>query len=171
MIRVLRKVFSKQFCFIRCRRQHLSGLLNRGDIADLLKFDENTVSTSPKVPRAKFLGSYGLCFISICKFGSFKILFATNTITCLNFPLDSENFIFLVQTEWFLWTMTVAQAAENHRDEWRLTSYLQWGIHTSIISWTHSQNTLAAPEALSLKISSYGNFSNDHEVRPNIAQE
>ena len=32
-IRVLRKVFGKQFCIIRCRRQHLS--LNRAGIADL----------------------------------------------------------------------------------------------------------------------------------------
>ena len=31
-IRVLRKVFSKQFCFIRC---NTSGPLNRGGIADL----------------------------------------------------------------------------------------------------------------------------------------
>ena len=32
--RVLRKVFSKQFCFMRCRRQY-PGPLNRGGIADL----------------------------------------------------------------------------------------------------------------------------------------
>ena len=38
MIRVLRKLFSKQFCFIRFRRQpedNTSGPLNRRDIADL----------------------------------------------------------------------------------------------------------------------------------------
>ena len=41
---------------------------------------ENTISNSPKVTRAKFLGSNGLfCFISICKFGSFKKPFATIT--------------------------------------------------------------------------------------------
>ena len=39
---------------------------------------ENTISNSPKVTRAKFLGSNGLfCFISICKFGSFKNPFTT----------------------------------------------------------------------------------------------
>ena len=40
---------------------------------------ENTIVNSSKVPRAKFLGSDGLCFISICKFGSFKKPFATIT--------------------------------------------------------------------------------------------
>ena len=46
-------------------------------------FVENTISNLPEVTRAKFLGSNGLfCFISICKFGSFKNPFAT--ITCLS---------------------------------------------------------------------------------------
>ena len=36
-------------------------------------FVENTISNSPKVPRAKFLESDALfCFSSICKFGIFK---------------------------------------------------------------------------------------------------
>ena len=40
-------------------------------------FVENTISNSPKVPRAKFLGSDELfCFSNICKFGSFKNPFA-----------------------------------------------------------------------------------------------
>ena len=69
--RVLRKVFSKQFWFIRCRRQHLWAIeqvrYNR------FTFVENTISNSPKVPRAKFLESDALfCFSSICKFGIFK---------------------------------------------------------------------------------------------------
>ena len=43
-------------------------------------FVENTFDNSLKVPRAKFQGSDGLFyFISICKFGSFKNLFATIT--------------------------------------------------------------------------------------------
>ena len=55
-----------------------SGLLNRGDLRFI--FVENTISNSPKVMRAKFLGSNRLfCFISICKFGSFKNPFATIT--------------------------------------------------------------------------------------------
>ena len=41
---------------------------------------ENTVSNSPRVPRAKFLGIDGFFgVISICKFGSFKDPFATDT--------------------------------------------------------------------------------------------
>ena len=74
----------------------------------------------------------------------------------LNFILDSEDlFCWYKQKKWFLWSMAAAQAAENHGDEWSLTWNLQWGIYTSIPSWTHSQNSLAA-EALSLKISSHG---------------
>ena len=43
-------------------------------------FIENAISNSPKVPRAKFLGSDGLfCFVSISKFCSFKNPFATIT--------------------------------------------------------------------------------------------
>ena len=39
-------------------------------------FVENTIGNLPKVPRANFLGSDELfCFISICKFGSFKNAF------------------------------------------------------------------------------------------------
>ena len=52
--------------------------------------------------------------------------------------------------------MAAAQAAENHGDEWGLTWYFLWGIYTSIPTWNHSQNSLAAAEALSLKISSHG---------------
>ena len=53
------------------------GLLNRGGIVDL-PFD-NTNSNSPKVLKAKYLGSDVLfCFISICNFGNFNPS-ATNT--------------------------------------------------------------------------------------------
>ena len=54
---------------------------------------------SPKVPRAKFLGSNGLfCFISICKLGSFKNPFAT--ITSLSeLYLRIRRFFSLVQTK------------------------------------------------------------------------
>ena len=45
-----------------------------------LTFVENTISNSTKVPKAKFMGSDGLlCFISLCKFGSFKNPFVTIT--------------------------------------------------------------------------------------------
>ena len=50
------------------------GPLNRGGIADLpLLITENTISKSPVVPRAKFMESNRFfCFLSVCKFGSFK---------------------------------------------------------------------------------------------------
>ena len=52
--------------------------------------------------------------------------------------------------------MTAAQAAENHGVERGLNWYLQWGIYTSIPTWTYSQNSPATAEAPSLKIFSYG---------------
>ena len=46
----------------------------------MITFSENTIGNSTKVPRAKSLGSDGLfCFNRICKFESFKNLFATIT--------------------------------------------------------------------------------------------
>ena len=96
-IRVVRKVFSKQFCFIRCRRQRLQAVAYSRYSG--FTFAENTISNSPKVPRAKFLESNGLfCFISICKFGSFKNLFAM--ITSLSeLYLRIRRFFSLVQTK------------------------------------------------------------------------
>ena len=39
--------------------------------------------------------------------------------------------------------MTAAQAAENHGDESGLTWYLRWGIYRSILTWTHSKDSLS----------------------------
>ena len=52
-----------------------SGPLNSGGIADLPLF--RTLSNSSKVPRASLWEVMGSCFISICKFGSFRNPFAT----------------------------------------------------------------------------------------------
>ena len=73
-----------------------SGPFNRGGIADL---PLNIIGNSPKVPRAKFLGSNGVfCFINICKFGSFNNTFATITnLSELYFRI--RRFILLVQTK------------------------------------------------------------------------
>ena len=96
--------------------------------------EDNTSGNLPKVPRAKFV---------------------QRLLACLNFTLDSEDLSFWYKRKkWFLWTVAAAQAAENHGDEWGLTWW--WGIYTSIPTWTHSQNSLAAAEALSLKIPSHG---------------
>ena len=76
--------------------------------------------------------------------------------TCLNFTLKSEDLsVWYKRKRWFLWIMAAAQAAENHGDEWSLTWYFLWGIYTSIPTWTHSQNSLAAGGAPRLKISSH----------------
>ena len=52
--------------------------------------------------------------------------------------------------------MTAVKAVGNHGNEWGLTWYFRWEIYSSIPTWTHSQNLLAAAEALSLNISSHG---------------
>ena len=82
----LEKLLANNFFALSDAEDNTSGPLNRGGIADLdididldiadLGIDiENNISNSPKVPRAKFLGSDGIfCFTSVCKFGSFKTL-------------------------------------------------------------------------------------------------
>ena len=88
--------------------------------------------------------------------------FLKQLLACLNLW-----FILLVQRKkWFLWTMTAAQAAENDGDDWGLTWYLWWDIHKSTPTWTHSQNSLAAAEGLSLKISSHGTSLKYHKDHP-----
>ena len=77
-------------------------------------------------------------------------------LVCLNFTLDSEDLSFWYKRKkGFLWTMAAAQAAENHGDEWGFTWCFRWGIYTLTPTWSHSQNSLAAVEALSLKIHSH----------------
>ena len=77
-------------------------------------------------------------------------------LACPNFTLEAENLSFwYIWKKWFLWTMAATQVAESHEDEWGFNWYFLWGIYTSIQTWTHSQNSLAASEAPSLKISSH----------------
>ena len=138
-IRVLRKVFSKQFCFIRCRKQHLRAV-------ELAIYQKSREPSFREVMDSFVLLAYAS-------------LAASRTLlqwllACLNFTLDSEDlFCWCKRKKWFLWTMAAAQAADNHGDKWGLTWYLRWGIYTSIQTWTHSQNSAEAP---SWKISSNG---------------
>ena len=75
-LEILEKFLANSFA-LSDAEDNTSGALNRGGIADLPV--ENT-RNSPKVSRAKFLGSDGIfCFSGICKFGSFKSPFATIT--------------------------------------------------------------------------------------------
>ena len=72
-------------------------LLNKKCIADLPLF--KTHSNFSKVPGAKFLWSDGLfCFISICKFGSFKNCFALIT-GLFELFFRFRRFILLIQTK------------------------------------------------------------------------
>ena len=92
----LGKFSANNFAFIRCRGQHLWVVEQRR--YNRFTFAEYTSSNSPKVLRAKFLGSDGLFFISIYKFGSFKNPFATITSPSeLYFRI--RRFILLVQTK------------------------------------------------------------------------
>ena len=129
--------------------------LNKGGIADLplLRLLLAICQKSWELSSLEVMDSFVLV--------AYASLTASRTLlqqllACLNFTLDSEDlFCWYKRKKWFLWTMAAAQAAENHGDEWGLTWYLQWGIYTSIPPWTHSQNSLAAAEASSLKISCY----------------
>ena len=74
----LRKVFSKQFCCVRWRTQHLQAVEQRR--YSRFTFVENTIN-SLEVVRAKFLGSDRFFyFISVSKFRSFKNPFAMQLV-------------------------------------------------------------------------------------------
>ena len=119
--------------------------MNKGGIVDLPLL--RTLGNLQKVPEATFLESDGLfCFSIICKFGSFKNTFAMITsLSELYFRF--RRFILLLQMKKVI--------SMNYGDEGRLTSYLRWGIYTSIPTRTYSQTSLAAAEALSLEIASH----------------
>ena len=138
--------FLETFCFIRCRRQHLWVVEKRR--YSRFAFAKNTWEPS-------FWNMMDSCFITISKFGSFKNLFATITsLSELYFRF--RRFILLVQTKKVI-SMNYGSSTRSWKPwTWGLTWYFLWGIYTSIPTWTHSQNSLAAAEALSLKISSYG---------------
>ena len=111
-------------------------------------FVGNTISNSSKAPRTEFLGCDRLfCFISICKFGSFKNPFATITSLC-ELYFKFRKFILLVQTINFFYEIW-------QQNKQLKTWYLRWGIYASIPTWTYLQNLPPTAEALSLKISSH----------------
>ena len=66
---------------------------------------------------------------------AYSITFCNNTsLFGLSFKL--RRFILHGQTKkWLLWTMTAAQADENHGDEWDLIWCVQWEINISIPTW------------------------------------
>ena len=103
------------------------------------------------------------CFISILKIVSLKNPFATITrISELSFRF--RRFILLVQTKKCKFYELWQQYKQPKKWRWvRLDLRLKWGIYTSIPTWNHTQNSLSAAEAPSLKISSLEHLSNDHE--------
>ena len=97
------------------------------------------------------------CLIRISKFGSLMNSFPMFTsLSELYFRF--KRFCCYKCKNPYLWATTAAEVAENHVDESGLNWYLQWGIYTSNPTWTNSQNSPAAAEAPSLKISSHGTF-------------
>ena len=140
------------------REDCTSGLLNRKGVADL------PLLRTLLAIHQKFCEPIFFEVMDFFVWLAYASLATSSTLlqqllACLNFTLDSEDLSFWYKwKKWFLWAMAAAKAAENHGDEWGLTWYFLWGIYTSIPTWTHSQNSLAAAEALSLKISSHGRF-------------
>ena len=97
---------------MRCKRQDLPAVEQRR--YSRFTFVENTISNLRKVTRAKFLGSIGLfCFISICKFGSFKNPVAMITrLSELYFRI--RRFILLMQTK-----KVISMSCGSSRKPWR----------------------------------------------------
>ena len=100
-----------------------------------------TISNLSKVPWAKFLGSDGLfCFIDICKFGSFKDLFAT-IISLSKLDYRFIRFFRLIEMKKVI-TMNYGSSTSNWKP-WRwvkLDMILQSGIYVLVPTWTHQQN-------------------------------
>ena len=131
-----------------------SGLLNRGSIADL-----TLLRTLLAICQKSWEPSFWEVMDSFVLL-AYVSLAASRTLlqwllVCINLNFDSEDLFCWYKRKKFyenLKTMVAAQAAENHGDQWFLTWCLRWGWYTSVPTWTNSQNSLAATEALSLKI-------------------
>ena len=129
-IRVLKKAFSKEFYFIRRRRQQLWSVEQRR--YNRLTFAKSAISKLPKVSRAKFLKIDGLfCSISIRKFGSLKNLFVTiNSLPTLYFGF--RRFILFIQTKKVI-SMNYGSSASSWKPCWRvkpdLISTMRWDIY------------------------------------------
>ena len=153
------EVFNKQFCFIRCRRQQLQAVEKRR--YSRFTFVEIPVSHLPKVLRAKFLGSdRPFCFISICKFDGFKTFFAMITSLC-ELYFRFRRYILLVKMKRVI-SMSYGSSKSRWKPQRRLRLDLIFTIRDTYINpnQTHPQNSLAAAEALSFKISSDGTSLN-----------
>ena len=147
---LLEKLLARSFA-LSDAEDNTSGQLNRG-IADLPLL--RTLLAIRQKSRGPSFWEVMNSFVLV----AYTSLAASRTLSqrllaCLNFTLEPEDLCcWYKQKKWFLWTMAAVKAAENHGDEGGLTWYLRWGIYIyiyiSIPAWTHSQNSLAAAEAL-----------------------
>ena len=153
-LELLEKFLANNFA-LSDAEDNTSGPLNRGGIADLPLL--RTLLAIRQKSREPSFWEVMDSFVLL----AYASLAASRTllqwlIACLNFTWDSEDlFCWYKWKKWFLWTMAAPQAAENHGDGWVLRDEV-WGTYISIPTWAHPQNSLAAAEALSLKISSHG---------------
>ena len=121
----------------------------------MFTFVEKTISNSPNTWQSSFWEVINSCFIRMCKFASFKNPFSM--------IIDLFEFYFRIK-RFILYKKVISMSYGSNTTSWKpwhkwdLTWYLQWGIYTSIATSTHSQNSLAAAEAPSLKTSSDGKF-------------
>ena len=100
--------------------ENISGSLNSGSMADLPLL-QTMLAIHQKSQEPSFWEAIDFfCFISICKFGSFKTPFAG--ITSLpELYIGLIDSVGINEKKWFLWDMEAAQAAGNHGNEWHFT--------------------------------------------------
>ena len=130
-------------------------MLNRGGIADLpllrTLFAIRQMSWEPSLWEV----TDSFVFLTYASLAASRTLLQW-LLAFLNLSLESDDLSFWYnRKKWFLWTMDAAQAAENYGDEWGLTWYFLWWIYTSIPTWTHAQDSLAAAEAPGLRKNSF----------------
>ena len=109
---------------------NISGLSNRGGIADLLLLRTLlTIHQKSRKPRFwEVMDSFVL--LAYASLAAWRTILQ-QLLACLNFTLELEDLSFWYKLKkWFLWTIAAAEAAENHGDQWGLTWYFLWGIYT-----------------------------------------
>ena len=79
-------------------------------------------------------------------------------LACLNFTLDLEDLFCWYKRKKISMNYGTRTSSWKPLRWWGLTWYLQWGVSTSVSTRTHLQSSLAAAEALNLKISFHGTF-------------
>ena len=136
---------------------NISGLLNRGGIADLLLLKALLAICQKSWEQSYWEVMDSFVLLTYASSTAPRTLLL-HLLACLTFTLDSEDlFCWYKSKKWFVQATTAAKAAANHGV--KLADICNEGhIYISIQTWTHSQNSLATAEALSLRISSHGPF-------------